>query len=489
VPSSVNRRGVEHDFPRLALATPATGPEPSIASLAMLAGLTQRRWRVQHFRTRACPTATETVGQVTGLPERHLDAWLMPPAVCRKLFTRAAVSAELAVVEGTLDETIAIRSYSSSDCPGDLQPIAEALDLPIVAVVSCRGSDAETFHLPRLPEGVDAIFLDELPEPALLPRLKRLIRLASKLPVIAAVETMPEIRRAIENIPRNGRLPEEIIGKLAHGFWKHADIEAIIDLTRSRPFPELVDSSYLQGRDCPRGGFRVAYAHDEAFGRYFPDTLEALESLGAELVEFSPMRDEGLPDGVDLAMIGCGMPDQHADLLGSNLSMIAALREHVCHGRRIYSEGGGTAYLGRSMIIDGRCVLGAGILPFDAELLPDPQPPTPVTRTLLHDCWLGPRGTIVRGYKSNRWALSPSIGRFECPACFGRLSAEGDWFYHHHAVGSLIHLHLGALPEVVRAFAGPHSPSLRRPSPRGLSERELDHALDYDEESDAGDHP
>ncbi len=32
---------------------------------------------------------------------------------------------------------------------------------------------------------------------------------------------------AIENIPRDGRLPEEIIGKLAHGFWKHADIEAI----------------------------------------------------------------------------------------------------------------------------------------------------------------------------------------------------------------------------------------------------------------------
>ena len=40
------------EFPRLALATAATGPEPSLASLAMLAGLTQRRWRVQHFRTR-----------------------------------------------------------------------------------------------------------------------------------------------------------------------------------------------------------------------------------------------------------------------------------------------------------------------------------------------------------------------------------------------------------------------------------------------------
>ena len=49
------------------------------------------------------------------------------------------------------------------------------------------------------------------------------------------------------------------------------------------------------------------------------------------------------------------------------------------------------------------------------------------------------------------------------PAMRRPLSAEGDWYFHHHAVGSLLHLHLGALPEVVDAFACPHPPSLRRP--------------------------
>ena len=131
--------------------------------------------------------------------------------------------------------------------------------------------------------------------------------------------------------------------------------------------------------------------------------MEALEALGADLLEFSPLRDERLPDGVDLVMIGCGMPDPHADLLASNVSMMAALRQHVCHGQRIYCEGGGAAYLGRSMIIAGRRVQGAGIFPFDAELLSDPLPPAPVTRTLLHDTWLGAAEPTVRGYKSGRW--------------------------------------------------------------------------------------
>ena len=122
------------------------------------------------------------------------------------------------------------------------------------------------------------------------------------------------------------------------------------------------------------------------------------------------------------------------------------------------------------MRIGGRRFQGAGILPFEAELLPRPEPPAPVTRTLLHDCWLGTRGTVVRGYKSGRWRLHPSSERLECPACFGPLTADGDLYYHHHAVGSMIHLHLGALPEFVAAFASPHRPSLRRPSMHGLAD-------------------
>jgi cobyrinic acid a,c-diamide synthase len=120
------------------------------------------------------------------------------------------------------------------------------------------------------------------------------------------------------------------------------------------------------------------------------------------------------------------------------------------------------------MVIAGRRVQGAGIFPFDAQLLSDPQPPTAVIRTLLHDTWLGVRGTEVRGYKSGRWRFTPArTERLECPQCVGPLSAEGDWYFHHHAVGSLLHLHLGALPEVVAAFACPHPPSLKRPTKHG----------------------
>jgi cobyrinic acid a,c-diamide synthase len=426
----------------------------------MLAGLTQKRWRVQHYRSRACPTGTEAVGLITGRPGRHLDSWLMPDTVCRRVFTQGARNADLALVEGTLDEPGESCEGICQNRPGRLRPIAEALDLPIVALVTCRSW--QECHLPRLPEGVDAVLLDGLKDAEDYDRFRRMVSLTLRKPVLGGVEALPDVREALGQMSRDNPPPEELSNRLAASFLRFADLEAIRALSQSRPF----SLPFAEPIPAGRRRFRVAYAQDEAFGAYFPDTLETLEALGAELVEFSPLRDESLPEDVDLVMIGCGYPDRHADALADNLSLIAALRAHVCRGQRIYSEGGGTAYLGLSMILDGRRVRGAGILPFDAELSPDPTPPTPVTRTLIRDGWLGPQGTVVRGYRSGRWRLVPGVQPIGCPTCYGPLTDQGDFYHHHHAVGSLIHLHLGALPEVVAAFAGPHRPSLTLPSSR-----------------------
>ena len=445
-------------IPRLALAVPITGPEPSPASLGLLAGLTEIGWRIQHFRARACPTGTEVVGQVTGWPGRHLDAWLMPSDVCRTVFARGAAGADLAVVEGTLEGPELSRPLEKEQYgrPGNLGPIVRDLNLPTVALISCPRWDG--LHLPTLPPEVDAVLVDDLEDPADFARIEAAIRYVLKLPVLGAVEALPAARRALAAIPRDQRVPDELIAPLAQSFLRFAAVDAIRSLARGRPFP--VDCP-LPDRSC-RPRFRVAYAQDEAFGGYFPDTLETLEALGADLVPFSPLRTEALPDRADLVMFGCGFPDRHADALTSNYSLIAAIRAHVYQGRRIYSEGGGTAYLGRSFRFDGREAAGVGILPVDAVLRAEPSAPYPVALTLRSDTWLGPCGTEVRGYNAGRWDLHPTAELCHASAGFGAVADGADLFYHHHAVGSLVHLHLAALPQVVAAFAGPHRPSLTR---------------------------
>ena len=444
--------------PRLALATCASGPEPAPAVLALLSALNSRQLRVQHFCSRARPTSDGLVARASGLPDRHLDSWLMSPEILRELFLRGAGSADLSVIEGTLDNAPPPVDLRRADRPGRLGPIAEVLNLPRLAIL--RIPPGEPFHLPALPLNIDAILLDELDDASQFGSIRRVVETLTRCPVIGAVGSLPDARDAV----RSGDpwRAAEGMAALATSFLQFSDIPAIRRLAESRHLNACGNVDSVPRRTP---AFRVAYAQDAAFGGYFPDTLETLEALGAELHEFSPLRDEDLPVGADLVLIGSGYPERFADELSANLSMIAALRTHVCRGRRIYTEGGGTAYLGRALILEGRSVPMAGIFPFDAELRPNGPSPSPVTRTFLRAGWLGPGGTSVRGYRSNRWRLHSAPEVEDCPVRSGILTAQRDVFFRYNAVGSLIHLHLASLPEVVAAFATPSSTTATSASP------------------------
>lgn len=441
--------------PRLALVTTAKGSGLAPASAACLAGLTRSGLRIQHFRSQAALTRSKSLSSIVGSPGRHLDPWLMSPEVCRELFLRGIRRADVAVVEGGLQ--LAPPGPSPAEpSPGDLRGLIEALDLPVIVVVDCPR--LEGLHLPAFPRRVDGLILDGILDPSTYPEMRTIVSAIARCPVVGGLEALPELRSEMSARADSQGLSEAEIDRLATNFLQFADLGLLRTIAESRS--QLEPSDVLPRLEDTHRRFRVAYAHDQAFGGYFPDTLETLEAMGAELQEFSPLRDEELPAEVDLVMIGCGEPEHFLNDLAANVSLINALRVHVCLGQRIYCEGGGTAYLGQWIEANGRRVPGAGIFPFTAVLQNQPPPPQPVSRSLRRNCWLGPIGTTVRAYRSMHWKLRPVRKCESLCVRTGTLTREGDWYFHHHALGGLLHLHLASLPEVVRAFAGPHQPSL-----------------------------
>jgi cobyrinic acid a,c-diamide synthase len=93
----------------------------------------------------------------------------------------------------------------------------------------------------------------------------------------------------------------------------------------------------------------VALARDAAFCFYYQENLDLLEEAGAQILPFSPLCDEALPDGTDLVYLGGGYPEIHAENLAANRSMIAALRGFHAAGGRIYAECGGLMYCCREL--------------------------------------------------------------------------------------------------------------------------------------------
>jgi cobyrinic acid a,c-diamide synthase len=95
-----------------------------------------------------------------------------------------------------------------------------------------------------------------------------------------------------------------------------------------------------------------------------------LRDLGAELVEFSPLKDGHLPPGLGGLYLGGGYPELHAEALGANAGMLADVRRHVAGGKAVYAECGGLMYLGQGIgDLDGKRWVMAGVIPIQTAML------------------------------------------------------------------------------------------------------------------------
>ena len=91
---------------------------------------------------------------------------------------------------------------------------------------------------------------------------------------------------------------------------------------------------------------RLGLAFDSAFHFYYPDNLEAMEKAGCELTRFSPLHDRSLPEALDAIYLGGGYPEEYAETLASNATMLDSIRSFAASGKPVYAECGGLMYFG-----------------------------------------------------------------------------------------------------------------------------------------------
>ena len=99
---------------------------------------------------------------------------------------------------------------------------------------------------------------------------------------------------------------------------------------------------------------RVAIARDAAFNFYYPDNFEALETQGAALIYWSPLKDKALPE-TDGFYFGGGFPEVFANELANNKPVRMQLKQAIEAGMPTYAECGGLMYLSQTLIdFDGQ---------------------------------------------------------------------------------------------------------------------------------------
>jgi cobyrinic acid a,c-diamide synthase len=136
----------------------------------------------------------------------------------------------------------------------------------------------------------------------------------------------------------------QVILRTARHMAESIDVDRILSLCSAGAIPDAPDPPKRPARAT------IAVALDESFNFYYTDNLIALKRSGAQLVFFSPVREQKLPDGVSGVMLGGGFPEVLADRLENNRSMLRSIRKAVVEeGMPVYGECGGLMYLTRSI--------------------------------------------------------------------------------------------------------------------------------------------
>ncbi|HEX5443576.1 MAG TPA: hypothetical protein VFW87_07095 [Pirellulales bacterium] len=439
-------------LPRVALGAVQPATDRQAICWAMLEALVQSGCQVQHFLAHACFTPRNAALAITGVASRHLDTWLMPKAVCREIFVHGCAGRDLAVVEGEF-------TASDADDPpagSRLDMLCDWLDLPRLVVL-----DASKLHdcqWPDRPNQIDGVLLDRVGNAAEAFQLQTALEALWDVPVLGMLEELPRLRAGLAQLPCGAAPSREMCAELGEAFLRFSRPDRIRELAGRRDLPPIAPAVFpIPEQEPSQPSLTVAVAYDAAFNCYFPDALDLLELHGAKIVDFSPLRDEVLPDA-DVVYLGCGHPDRYAEALSGNHCMLLALRNHIRGGRRVYAEGGGLAYLCQKLQTPrGEWVPMVGALPAYARANPQGAPPVPVELTFAQGNWLGSAGSRVRGYLNTHWLLDPSG---PLTGLLGEPGHEFDLVGQYQVIGSRLHLNFAAQADFLQAFFQPHCPTL-----------------------------
>lgn len=303
--------------------------------------------------------------EVLGIDSKNLDLFFSDEEKLRVGYLRHTLGAELTITEGVMGF---YDGMSLDSVKGSSYDVAQTLGLPVILVINARGAAMTLVATVkgivefRPDSNIRGILLNRV-SAMLYPRLKEMLE--NELARIGHDEIkivgyMPENEafhlesrhlglvtpQEMENLQEKVRQAGEILAKTV-------DLELLEKIAgeaavwKAEVSEESEKIGSLKSLNYP---VRIAVARDEAFCFYYKDNLELLENLGCEVVEFSPLRDEKLPDNISGLILGGGYPELYGKQLSENQSMLTSIRKALMQEKiPCLAECGGFMYLHEEM--------------------------------------------------------------------------------------------------------------------------------------------
>ena len=454
----------------IVIAAPHSGSGKTTVTLGIMECLRRRGLKVAPFKVGPDFIDPGYHRLVAGRPSINLDGWMCGGEFVRETFSCHLHGADIAVIEGVMGLFDGIGGAGDE---GSTAQVARLTGSPVILVVDAKSMAGSAAALVKgfaeFDPGIElagVIFNNVASD-----NHGRILREAVEisLPQVKVLGCIPRDERL--HIPSRhlglltvdeNPLSAEFLDCLAEGVRTHVDLGLLWAVAKHRGAPEAPAASGPGRR--PKKGARIALARDAAFCFVYEDNLRLLRDAGAEIVEFSPLKDERLPGGVCGIYLPGGYPEVFADTLTANVAMKKAVRDAIDGGMPVYAEGGGFIYLtqgirGQVLTLDKPVQCQdltplVGVFPVITRMLPRRKALGYREVETIADSIIGPGGTAARGHEFHYSEMEPMPAGVERAY---RLRKGGDdlgvdGFRFKNCLASYVHLHFGSDPALAAAF-------------------------------------
>lgn len=393
----------------------------------------------------------------TGNYSRNLDSFFMTDGQIRQGFERAMhlSQSDLGMIEGVRG---LYEGISPTGDVGNTASIAKALDAPVILIVNSRSlvksAAAVVIGFKTLDPTIKirGVILNQVKNNKHYLKTKEAVEKLANTDVIGGIPRDDAIRVEDRHLGLVPAVEQENISRSIDKWGlmmeENIDLDSLINIMKDvDPLPEGREDLWKVQN---QGKVRIGLAMDEVFTFYYRDNLDALEENKAQIVYFSPLKDEEVPD-VDGVYIGGGYPEIFARELEANQSMRDSILKLHRDGRPIYAECGGLMYLSRSINGHNMCK----VFNYPSRMMKKPQALSYVISKANTKSFIADKGDIIKGHEFHYSKID--LGEARPEFAFQILRGKGivdkkDGLMAHNTVASYIHTHTAAYPEFASNF-------------------------------------
>jgi cobyrinic acid a,c-diamide synthase len=455
--------------PAVVVAAPSSGSGKTTVATGLIGALRRAGYTVAPFKVGPDFIDPGYHALAAGRVGRNLDPVLVGEHLIGPLYTHGASGADIAVIEGVMGLFDGrITSGSATPASGSTAHVAALLGVPVILVVDVRGqshSIAALLHgFSTFDSGVHiaGVVLNRVGSA----RHEQVLRQACQqagVPVLGAIPRRDELElparylglvTAVEYDRRARQAVEAMTALTA----RHVDVGAVFGLAQSRvsdppwdPSAAAACAGIAEARPGKRSPVTVALASGKAFSFGYPEHIELVRALGADVKEFDPLVDP-LPDGTDAVLLPGGFPEQFAAELSGNNVARQQINALAAEGAPVHAECAGLLYLLSELDGHPMCGVLTGSARFTEQLTLGYRDAVAVTESSLYCV-----GQRVVAHEFHRSAVTFTDSYqpawvYRDPHEDHKRDAVRDGAVYRGVHASYLHTHPAATPDAVARF-------------------------------------